>query len=97
MQSFAKISNYDCIISSMDELYEQECAEKLTTEHAGDDGVENELLVGDEFVRAEGGDGLQEERGRTFEVAHGHLVQTFIRAKTILALPVAALEQIAEY
>lgn len=59
--------------------------------HGDHNRVEDELLVGDQLVRAEGGHRLEEEVGGAGQVADGHSVEALVGAQAVLAVPVAAL------
>ena len=64
---------------------------RKNTIESGDDRVEDEGFVVHQLVASEGRHGLEEESGGAGKVPDGHLVQRLVGAKTVLALPITAL------
>lgn len=63
----------------------------LQCDHAHVHRIRDEGFVVHEFVRGEGGDGVQEQLSRLLEVPDGHAVEALIHLQTIPPVPVTAL------
>ena len=62
----------------------------LEGDDAAEHGVHDEGLVVHQLVGGERCHGVEEERGRVFEVAHGHAVHPAVYLQSVPPVPVAA-------